>query len=274
MTDQPRSERPGALLAAALCIAALAAVRADDAAAQSSPPRRTADATVVRALQDHHWTLQSASDAAGRPIDAMLPAGHPVEMNFIDARLSIRGACNRMNGSWRLSPQTQLAIGRLAATMKACEPALMAADSALAAALEQPLGVELSRDATPSLRLSTASQQVLTFSGQPTLRSLYGPPKRIFLEVAEQTVECPLPSGEASRCLRVRELRFDDKGLRKGEPGPWRAFTAGIDGYTHTPGVRNVLRVDRYERKPAPAGRPAVAYVLDLVVESETVAGK
>jgi hypothetical protein len=38
--------------------------------------------------------------------------------------------------------------------------------------------------------------------------------------------------------------------------------------------VRNVLRIDRYERKPAPAGRPPVAYVLDLVVESRTVAGK
>jgi heat shock protein HslJ len=276
MIDQPRFSRPGAaLVAAALCIVgALAVVQPGDAAAQASPPRRTADAAVVRALQDHHWTLQSASDAAGLPIEALLPAGHSIVMNFIDARLSIRGACNQMNGSWRLSPQTQLMIGRLAATMKACEPVLMAADSALAAALEQPLGVEVTRGAAPSLRLSTASQQVLTFSGQPTMRSLYGPPKRIFLEVAEQTVDCPPPSGEAGRCLNVRELRFDEQGLRKGEPGPWRTFTGRIEGYTHTPGVRNVLRIERYERKPAPAGRPPVAYVLDLVVESRTVAGK
>jgi heat shock protein HslJ len=275
MNDQPRISRPGAVLAAAaLCVGALAVVPPGDAAAQSSPPRRTADAAVVRALQDHHWTLQSASDATGRPIDAMLPAGHPVEMSFVDAYLGIRGACNQMNGRWRLSPQTQLTIGRLAATMKACEPALMAADSALAAALEQPLGVEVTRGAAPSLRLSTASQQVLTFSGRPTMRSLYGPPKRIFLEVAEQTVDCPPPSGEAGRCLSVRELRFDEQGLRKGEPGPWRTFTGSIEGYAHTPGVRNVLRIDRYERKPAPAGRPPVVYVLDLVVESRTVAGK
>ena len=274
MIDESGSRHASALLLAAWCVGALALVQPGDVAAQASPPRRTADAAVVRTLQDHHWTLQSASDAAGRPIEAMLPAGHPVEMSFIDARLSIRGACNQMNGSWRLSPQTQLAIGRLAATMKACEPALMAADTALAAALEQPLGVEATRGAAPSLRLTTASQQVLTFSGQPTLRSLYGPPKRLFLEVAEQTVECTLPSGEAGRCLRVREVRFDDKGLRKGEPGPWRVFTGRIEGYTHTPGVRNVLRLDRYERKPAPAGRPSVAYVLDLVVVSETVAGK
>jgi len=275
MIDQPRSSHPGAFLfAAALCVGALAIAQAGDAAAQASPPRRTADPAVVRALQDHHWTLQSASDAAGRSIDALLPAGHPIVMSFVDSRLSIRGACNQFSGSWRLSPQTQLMIGRMAATMKACEPALMAADAALSAALEQPLGVKLTRGAAPSLRLSTASQQVLTFSGQPTLRSLYGAPKRIFLEVAAQTVDCTLPSGEPGRCLRVRELRFDEKGLRKGQPGPWRTFTGRVEGYTHTPGVRNVLRVDRYERKPAPAGQPSAAYVLDLVVESETVAGK
>ena len=274
MIDEPGSRHTGAYLLAALCAGALTVAAAGDAAAQASPPRRTADAAVVRALQDHHWTLQSASDEAGRPIEALVPPGHPIVMSFVDARLSIRGACNQMNGSWRLSPQTQLAIGRLAATMKACEPALMAADSALATALEQPLGVEVTRGEAPSLRLSTASQQVLVFSGQPTMRSLYGPPKRVFLEVAEQTVDCTLPSGEAGRCLRVRELRFDEQGLRKGQPGPWRTFTGRIDGYTHAPGVRNVLRVDRYERKPAPAGRPSVAYVLDLVVESETVAGK
>ncbi len=275
MIDRPGFRHPSALLfAAALCVGVLAVVQAGEATAQTSPPRRTADASVVRALQDHHWTLQSASDAAGRSIEALLPAGHPIVMNFVDARVSIRGACNQMNGSWRLSPHTQLAIGRLAGTMKACEPALMAADAALSAALEQPLGVELTRGAAPSLRLSTASQQVLTFSGQPTLRSLYGAPKRLFLEVAAQTVDCKLPSGTVGSCLQVREVRFDDKGLRQGPPGPWRPFTERIEGFTHTAGVRNVLRVDRYERKPAPAGRPSVAYVLDLVVESATEAGK
>jgi heat shock protein HslJ len=274
MIVEPGSRRSGAFLLAAWCAAALSVAPAGDAAAQASPPRRTADPAVVRALQDHHWTLESASDDAGRPIATLLPPGHPIVMSFGDGRLSIRGACNQMNGSWRLSPQTQLAIARLAATMKACEPALMAADKALSAALEQPLGVEVTRGATPSLRLSTASQQVLTFSGQPTMLSLYGPPKRMFLEVAEQTVDCTLPSGEAGRCLRVREVRFDEQGLRKGPPGPWRTFAGQIEGYTHVAGVRNVLRIDRYERKPPPAGRPSVAYVLDLVVESENVAGK
>jgi len=275
MIDERRFRFAGvAPLAAALCVGAAAIALAGDAASQPSPPRRTADPAVVRTLQAHHWTLQSASDAAGRSIEALLPAGHPIVMSFIDARLSIRGACNQLNGSWRLSPQGQLMIGRLAATMKACEPTLMEADTALSAALAQPLGVELTPGAAPSLRLSAGSQQALTFSGQRTLRSLYGEPKRIFLEVAAQTVDCTLPSGEAGRCLQVREVRYDDQGLSKGQPGPWRAFTGRIEGYTHTPGVRNVLRIDRYERKSAPAGQRSAVYALDLVVESETVVGK
>lgn len=257
-------------LAAALCVGATGRATAADSA--SPPPRRTADAALVRTLQSHHWTLQSASDASGRPIDSLTPAGHPIVMNFVEAQLSIQGACNQMSGAWRLSPRNELMVGRLAATMKACESALMAADKALADAMAQSLGVELTPGAAPSLRLSTASRQTLTFSGQPTLRSLYGSPRRIFLEVAAQTVDCPPSSGRADRCLQVRDVNFDEKGLRKGPPGPWRPFTGRIEGYTHTPGVRNVLRIDRYERKPAPADAPAVRYVLDLVVESETLA--
>jgi heat shock protein HslJ len=264
----------GKRLLPALLATAAALALAGGASAQGTPARRTADAAVVRALQDHHWTLQAAVDAGGRPIDALLPPGRRIVLNFEGERLSIQGACNQFNGAWRLSPQGQLMLGRLAATMKACEPPLMEADAALSAALTSPLGVEVSRGEAPSLRLSTASQQALTFGGQRTLRSLHGAPTRLFLEVAAQKVECSLPSGATGSCLQVREVRFDEKGLRKAPPGPWRPFAEPIEGYTHTAGVRNVIRVDRYQRKPAAAGEPAAVYVLDLVVESATVAGK
>lgn len=261
------------LLAALLIVPNMVAA-AGETDSRPNPPRRTADASIVRALQDHQWTLQSASDAAGQPIAALLVPGHPFVMTFDGARVGLRGGCNQLSGSWRLSPQNQLSIGRLASTMKACEQALMQADAALSAMLADPLSVELAGGPSPSLRLSTPTQQVLTFSGQPTLLSLYGAPIRLFLEVAAETVDCKLPSRAAGQCLQVREIRFDEKGLRKGAPGPWQPFAEPIEGFTHTPGVRNVLRVDRYQRTPPPAGRPAVVYALDLVVESATVARK
>ena len=269
MNERSRSAFAVLRLATALCLGATAA----QAAAQPAQPRRTADAAVVSALWAHHWTLQSATDPAGAPIAALLPPGRPIVMSFNEGNVSIRGACNQMNGRWRLSPLGPLSIGQLAATMKSCEPPLMEADAQLSAALARPLGVDLARGATPILRLTTESQQALAFSGQPTPRSLYGKPKRLFLEVGPQTVDCKLPSGAAGSCLQVREVRFDKQGLRSGRPGPWRPLAEPIEGYTHTPGVRNVLRVDRYRRQAA-AGESAALYVLDLVVESETVAGK
>jgi hypothetical protein len=56
-----------------------------------------------------------------------------------------------------------------------------------------------------------------------------------------------------------------------GTPGPFQPFYATIDGYTHTPGERNVIRVKRFQRSPVPADAPPAVYVLDLMVETETV---
>jgi hypothetical protein len=92
----------------------------------------------------------------------------------------------------------------------------------------------------------------------------------MFYEVAAQTVECT--SGAArTQCLRVREIRFDDQGLRIQPPGAWQTFHGQIEGYTHRPGERNVIRVNRFKRGSVPSDASSYLYVLDLVVESEVV---
>lgn len=253
------------LAALALCAPVLAS------ATQAAPPRRGADPAVVRGLQSNSWTLQSATEASGQPVEGLMVPGHAFSMRFQDARMSIQGGCNTMNGGWRLSPQGQLMIGRLAATMKACDTPLMKADAALSAILAQHLDVALRPGDKPALRLMSPTQQTLVFSGQPTPESLYGKATRIFLEVAPQTVECT--SGVMrTQCLQVRERRFDAQGLRIEPPGEWRTLHGSIDGYTHQAGVSNVLRINRYQRpQPLPADASRYVYVLDLVVESETV---
>lgn len=257
------------LLLAALAIALPAQAAA--AASQPTPNRRAADPALVRSLQDHVWTLQSGSDASGQPIDGLMVPGQAFQLRFDGARLAVTGGCNNMSGSWRLSPQGQLMVGRLAATMKACEPALMQADAALSGVLAQHLGMQLQSGAAPSLRLESPSRQTLVLNGQPTPESLYGKATRIFLEVAPQTVEC-VSGVMRGPCLQVRERRFDAQGLRIEPPGEWRNFHGSIEGYTHTPGVRNVLRINRYQRQQVPADASRYVYVLDMVVESETVA--
>jgi hypothetical protein len=93
----------------------------------------------------------------------------------------------------------------------------------------------------------------------------------VFLEVAAQTAACNNPLSGANACIQVRERRFDAQGLVIGTPGAWQPFYDPIEGYMHQPGVRNVLRLKRFERG-ASAGGPTFVYVLDLVVESESVA--
>ena len=258
-------------LLAALAVALPA--QAADAASQPTPNRRSADPALVRSLQGHVWTLQSGTEANGQPIDGLIVPGKPFVMRFDGARLSVKGGCNTMFGPWRLSPQGQLMLGRLGATMMACDAPLMKADQALSAVLSEPLAVQLEGGTAPTLRLQSPTRQQLVFSGEATLESRYGAPQRMFLEIAPQTVPCQPGAGAPTQCLQVRERRFDKQGLRIEPPGEWRAFHGQIEGYTHTPGVRNVLRVDRYRRQ-ASAGESADLYVLDLVVESETMAGK
>ena len=120
-----------------------------------------------------------------------------------------------------------------------------------------------------TLTLVTTSGDVLTFRGEPTAGTRYGDSgERLFLEVAAQTKPCSHPLIPDMQCLQVRELKYDDKGLKVGTPGAFGNFYDRIEGYSHEPGIRNVLRVDRYTVKNPPADASKYAYVLDLVVES------
>jgi heat shock protein HslJ len=258
-------------LLAALTMALPVFASAQGAATAAPPGPGRGAAEPARSLQDNTWTLQSGIQASGQPIAGLLVPGHAFVLRFEASRLGVSGGCNNMSGGWQLNAQGQLVVGRLAATMKACEPALMQADQALAAVLAQPLDVKLEPGKPTTLRLSSAAQQTLVLAGQPTLESLYGAPTRQFLEVAAQTVPCQPGAGAPTQCLQVRERRFDDQGLRIDPPGEWRTFYGEIQGYTHTPGVRNVVRVKRYQRSPVPADASATIHVLDLVVESEVV---
>ena len=232
-------------------------------------PTSPQGASLGQALQDHRWTLQTATDANGKPLDALFVPGHPFVIQLDGERIGVQGGCNQLSGNWRLDPGNQLKVGPLASTMKACEAPLMAADKAMSALLAQPLQASLEPGQAPKLRLLSPAQQTLSFVGQRTPQSLYGAPTRIFLEVAPQRVACTPTPMPPTTCLQVRERQFDDQGLRVGEPGPWQTFYGQIEGYTHQPGVSNVLRINRFKRSQPPADASAYVYVLDLVVESQ-----
>ncbi|MDL2286883.1 DUF4377 domain-containing protein [Desulfococcaceae bacterium OttesenSCG-928-F15] len=93
----------------------------------------------------------------------------------------------------------------------------------------------------------------------------------IFLEVAAQTRACSHPLNPTKPCLQIREIYYDKSGIKTGNSGDFENLYQPIEGYTHTPGIRNVLRVKRFKVQNPAADASSIAYVLDLVVESEVV---
>lgn len=260
-----------ALLLPIALAACTGSVTTQDAAPPApEPPAAPAAPELATELPRYHWRLQEATAADGRRIDALFArVDAPLQLDFDKGRLAISNTCNRMGGSYALAAGT-LTVGRLASTMMACtDPKLMALDGEAGKRLEGALSFALAAGGAPSLTLGNAAGDTLVFAGTPTAATRFGGPgERVFLEVAADTKPCSHPLIPDMQCLQVREIKYDDNGLKVGTPGAFGNFYDAIEGYTHEPGVRNVLRLQRYTRTNVPADASKYAYVLDMVVES------
>ncbi|MHB1057934.1 MAG: DUF4377 domain-containing protein [Rhodanobacter sp.] len=256
-------------LALAAC---MAAPESATRAAASSPANADAPAS-SRTLARYHWLLHDAVDSRNQRMDVLFgKPDKPLQLDFSADRVSVRNACNGIGGDYKVV-DGHLLTGPLMQTMMACaDPALMQRETTIKAMLQgKPTLILSTAGGTPLLTLAADSGQTLIFAGQPTAEARYGGPgETVFLEVAAQTVPCRHPLIPHKSCLQVRERHYDANGLRTGEPGPWQPLQQDIEGYVHEAGVRNVLRVKRYTLKQPPADAPSSAYVLDMVVESET----
>ena len=239
--------------------------------ATSTTPATPAASDANADLGRYHWRLQDATDASGKRIDALfVQADKPLQLDFADGRVTVANACNRMGGGYSLEGES-LAVARMASTMMACaDPKLMALDGEIGKRLEGASKFALLANDTPTLTLANGAGDKLVFAGEPTAQTRYGGPgEHIFLEVAAHAKPCSHPLIPDMQCLQVREVKYDDKGLKVGTPGEFGNFYDPIEGYTHEDGVRNVLRVDRYAIENPPADGSSNAYVLDMVVESD-----
>jgi heat shock protein HslJ len=266
------------LLATAICSPLPRAAHANtfQASAPSGPAAASNNAasTEVPTLEQYHWQLFEAKDKAGKHIDALfVRPDKPLQLDFTVSNIYVSNTCNRMSGSFTVK-RDQLQINPLASTLMACiDPSMSALDAAIGQRLQGQLAFAIKAgEASPQLRLVTRAGDTLSFAGHATAETRYGGPgETVFLEVAAQTVPCKPADATHASCLQVRERHYDEHGLQVGQPGAWQPMAEGIEGYTHEPGIRNVLRVKRYRIANAPAGSPPYAFVLDLIVESEKV---
>jgi heat shock protein HslJ len=259
-------------LGLALPLALAACAKPPQAGSATAPPATTAAAAPADAstLSADHWRLSDAEDVNGQRIETLFAnAQKPLQLDFKEGRVTVGNTCNRMGGAYSVEGD-QLKLGRMASTMMACADAkLMALDQAAGKRLEGTARFAVTDN---MLVLTTVSGDVLSFAGEPTAETRYGGPGEIvFLEVAAQTKPCSHPLIPDRPCLQVRELEYDDKAGKAGTDGAFGNFHGDIEGYAHEPGIRNVLRVKRYPVKDPPADGSSLAYVLDMVVESEIV---
>lgn len=238
----------------------------------SDEAKTSAAATTEVALAAYHWGLSRASDRDGQTITVLQPVGRtPLRLDFVGNRIAVSGGCNRIGGSYRLAGTT-LQVGPLMQTEMACvDRALMELDAAIVARLQGSLQTQLRAGDPPQLELRAANGDSLVFTGTPTSQTRYGSAgATVFFEVAPQRAPCSHPLIPDRQCLRVRERTYAADGTLASQ-GEWQPLYQEIEGYTHTPGTRNVVRVRKFTVKNPPADGSSVAYVLDMLVESELV---
>lgn len=230
-------------------------------------PAMTDNATLTR----YYWQLQDAKDVEGEQITALfVQPGKPVQLAFDNGNFSVGNICNNMGGSYSLY-ENQLTFGAMLSTKRMCaESEIAALDDEVSRRLQGSNQYSILPAEQPVLTLTTANGEVLRFIGIPTPATRYGSEGEIiFIEVAPQTVPCSQSAAATGQCLQVRQVYYDDNGLKSATPGPWQDFYQEIEGYRFQPGTRNILRVKRYRIAEPAANAADTAYVLDMVVESE-----
>lgn len=275
--------RPLILSAATLSLALLTACAApshstgngDTAkpAHDSAAPADAAPATSAIDLGGYKWNLDSATDNAGKPIATLQREGkYGLQLSFVKDRLGVSGGCNHVGAMYALKGD-RIEVKQFQTTLMACQDQrLMQMDSEIAKQLEGNAKFAIEGEAPqPRLLLTTASGSKLSLSGEPTAETRYGSAgATVFFEVDAQRRTCPHPLMPKHQCLWVRERSYDANGVSQA-PGEWQFLYQDIEGYKHEAGVRNVVRVKKFDIKNPPADASSVAYVLDMVVESELV---
>ena len=216
--------------------------------------------TAEKILTEYTWSYQPADTKK------------PIVLSFSKDRLSIDSGCNRQGTTWKVENDL-IITGDMFSTEMACEPALMKQEQFAADLLQKreiSFDVNTSNPDQPSLVISDTKGQKYTFIGTMTPEAKYqSEGKTVFLEISPETKSCV---GVAPMtCMQVREIKYDDKGIKTYAHKDWSLYYGQIEGFKHNPEQRVIVRVKRFEIKNPAADQPSQADVLDMVVEQELV---
>ena len=216
--------------------------------------------TAAKNLTEYNWTYQGSK------------ASKPLVLSFDDnQRLSIQTGCNNQGGTWKVEGNT-IVTSPLASTMMACADDLMQQERLSADIFSEkkvPFTLSTQNDQT-ILTITDSKGQKKTLLGKMTAEAKYqSEGKIVFLEISPQTKSC---TGVAPQtCMQVREIKYDDKGIKTYADKNWSLYYGQIEDFEHNPNQRVIVRVKRFDIKNPAADQSSIADVLDMVVEQEIV---
>ncbi len=216
--------------------------------------------TAAKNLTEYNWTYQGSK------------ASKPLVLSFDDnQRLSIQTGCNNQGGTWKVEGNTIL-TSPLTSTMMACADDLMQQERLSADIFSEkkvPFTLSTQNDQA-ILTITDSKGQKYTFLGKMTAEAKYqSEGKIVFLEISPQTKSC---TGVAPQtCMQVREIKYDDKGIKTYADKNWSLYYGQIEDFEHNPNQRVIVRVKRFDIKNPAADQSSIADVLDMVVEQEIV---
>ena len=232
------------------------------AACQSTTVSTSNSASVVTAktpqiLSAYHWQIDTNNT-------------RPMVLGFDESgHFNIQTTCNTLIGSWKVSG-SQLVTGSLGSTMKGCSPNAVKQEQ-LASKIfnEKPVNYSLNTSNlnAPTLTLTAADGKSYTFTGKMTSETKYqSQGETIFLEISPQTKSCQGVTTQT--CLQVKEIKYNEQGLKVSQDANWKLFYDPIEGFTHNPKLEQIIRVKRYEIKKPAADQSKYAYVHDMTIMS------
>lgn len=224
-------------------------------------------------LSSYTWQLVQATNQQGQAINALFVRqdDKPVSLQFKDNNIGILNTCNHMGGAFTLKANV-LTVSNLVSTMMACDAPVNQLDTLMGKLIEGNSTLKITKaDSQPQLTLISASGDMLVFKGIATPESKYGAQaETIFLEVSPKTQRCDAGVRQM-QCLQVRQVKYNEQGLKSYVSSGWENFYDSIEGYEHSNNERVIIRVKKYPVKNPPADASNAAYVLDMFVEREQV---
>lgn len=240
------------------------------AGCQSSDIQRAGDLAVATIQQKnadqifpaYHWELNRGLE-------------RPIVLSFdAQGRLSAVTGCNGLGTTWSVKNNI-ITTSEVVGTEMACDAALMEQERFVSQLLQKrdiPFMLNVTDPNKPTLTLMAANGQTYEFIGKMTPETKYqGQAETIFLEIAPDTKPC---TGVVQQsCLQVKEVKYDQNGLKTQVDKDWTLFYDQIEGFQHSQNERQIIRVKRFEIKHPAADQSKYAYIFDMAVEREIVKG-